>query len=76
MIKREREHSSNIVYTPLHRCHDLLDNLFYIHIIHGIPLHINQINLSNDEQLSLSDGILADEMRLGKTMCIINITIK
>jgi SNF2 family DNA or RNA helicase len=71
MLKREQDSSSTIVYTPLHRCHDLLDNLFYVHIIHGIPLHTNQINSWNTEQLSLCGGILSDEMGLGKTMCVL-----
>jgi E3 ubiquitin-protein ligase SHPRH len=71
MLKRERDLSSTIVYTPLYRCHDLFDNLFYVHIINGIPLHINEINNCNFEEFSLSGGILCDEMGLGKTMCVL-----
>ncbi|CAF2962491.1 unnamed protein product [Rotaria sp. Silwood2] len=71
MLKREQDLSSSIVYTPLHRCHDLFDNVFYVHIIYGIPLHINEINNCHSEQFSLSAGLLADEMGLGKTMCVL-----
>jgi E3 ubiquitin-protein ligase SHPRH len=71
MLKREQDLSSTIVYTPLHRCHDLFENLFYVHIINGIPLHINEINQWNSEEFSLSGGILCDEMGLGKTMCVL-----
>jgi hypothetical protein len=71
MLKREQDFSSNIVYTPLYHCHDLLDNLFYVHIINGIPLDKNEINHWNFEEFSLSGGILCDEMGLGKTMCVL-----
>jgi E3 ubiquitin-protein ligase SHPRH len=71
MLKREQDLSSTIVYTPLHRCHDLFENLFYVHIINGIPLHSNDINQSNSEEFSLAGGILCDEMGLGKTMCVL-----
>lgn len=71
MIKREKEYSSTIVYTPLYRCYDLNENLFYIHIINGIPININEKNQWNFEEFSLSGGILSDEMGLGKTMCVL-----
>ncbi|CAF4963994.1 unnamed protein product [Rotaria sp. Silwood1] len=75
MLKREQDLSSSIVYTPFHRCHDLFDNIFYVHIIYGIPLHINEINHYYNEQFSLSGGILADEMGLGKTICVLLISL-
>ena len=71
MLKREQDLSSSIVYTPLHRCHDLFDNEFYVHIIYGVPLRRNEISNWNKEQFSLSGGILCDEMGLGKTMCVL-----
>ncbi|CAF1171043.1 unnamed protein product [Rotaria magnacalcarata] len=71
MLKRELDLSSSIVYTPLHSCHDLSDNLFYVHIIYGIPLEKNEINNWSEEQFSLFGGILSDEMGLGKTMCVL-----
>ncbi|CAF3559082.1 unnamed protein product [Adineta steineri] len=71
MLKREQDLSSTIVYTPLHYCHDLLDNLFYVHIIYGTVLHGNDIDKYHNEQFSLSGGILCDEMGLGKTMCVL-----
>ncbi|CAF3459463.1 unnamed protein product [Rotaria socialis] len=71
MLKRELDLSSSIVYTPLHCCHDLFDNLFYVHIIYGIPLEKNDINNWSNEQFSLFGGILSDEMGLGKTMCVL-----
>ena len=71
MLKREQDLSNNIVYTPLHRGHDLGENTFYVHIIKGIPLHRDEIDISNGEGFSLSGGILCDEMGLGKTMCVL-----
>jgi E3 ubiquitin-protein ligase SHPRH len=71
MLRREQDLSSSIVYTPLHRCHDLFDNSFYVHIIYGIPLHRNDTNQWNCEQFILSGGILCDEMGLGKSMCVL-----
>lgn len=71
MLKRERDLSTNIVYTPSHRGHDLDENMFYVHIINGIPLHPGEISIWNGEEFSLSGGILCDEMGLGKTMCVL-----
>jgi SNF2 family DNA or RNA helicase len=71
MLKREQDLSSTTIYTPLYHCHDLSDNLFYVHVINGIPLHINEINNWKSEEFSLSGGILCDEMGLGKTMCVL-----
>ncbi|UJR30370.1 hypothetical protein I4U23_017905 [Adineta vaga] len=71
MLKREQEYSSTIVYTPLHCCHDLLDKLFYVHIIDGVILHKDEITKYDREQFSISGGILCDEMGLGKTMCVL-----
>jgi E3 ubiquitin-protein ligase SHPRH len=71
MLNREEDISSTIVYTPLYSCHDLSENLFYIHIIYGLPVNINQMNSWKNEQYSLSGGILCDEMGLGKTMCVL-----
>lgn len=71
MLKREQDLSSTTVYTPVHRCHDLLDNTFNVHIIYGIPFHRNEKGYWSNEEFSLSGGILADEMGLGKTMCVL-----
>ena len=71
MLKRELDYAESTVYTPLHRCQDLGENTFYVHIINGIPVHSNENNIYHREEVSLSGGILCDEMGLGKTMCVL-----
>ena len=71
MLKREQENSSQIVYTPFHRCHDLFDRIFHVHIITGLPIDDRTNSICSNEQYSLSGGILCDEMGLGKTMCVL-----
>lgn len=71
MLKREQENSSQIVYTPFHRCHDLFEGIFYVHIISGLPIEDPTKSICSNEQFSLSGGILCDEMGLGKTMCVL-----
>lgn len=71
MLQRETDLASDTVYTPLHCCHDLSDQSFYVHIITGRPVHRSATSHYQSEQFALSGGILCDEMGLGKTMCVL-----
>ena len=75
MLKREsegeEEEEASIVYSPLHRCHDLADRSFYVHIISGLVWERFDRTVSPKEHLSLTGGILCDEMGLGKTLCVL-----
>lgn len=74
MFKREtedEEETAAVVYSPWHRCHDLTDRSFYVHIISGRVSERLDPSLSPDEHLSLTGGILCDEMGLGKTLCVL-----
>ena len=76
MLKRETQEeeqgeTSAVVYSPWHRCHDLTDRSFYVHIISGLVSERFDRSISPEEHLSLTGGILCDEMGLGKTLCVL-----